>query len=46
MANRMDYVDLGLTCAHVCKTIGEALRGRRLDELHQFVLDAIKLLTT
>ena len=38
MANRSDYVDLGLACA--------GMNGRRMDELSQSVFEAIEQLTT
>ena len=46
MANKQDYVDLGLSCASICKALDRGLDGRRLDELSQSVLGAIEELTT
>ena len=46
MVNEEDRVDLGLSCAEVCKTLDRVLKGRRLDELGQSVLEAIQQLTT
>ena len=46
MANDQDYVDLGLSCADVCKALDRGLNGRRLDDLSQSVLGAIEQLTT
>ena len=45
MANKQDYVDLGLTCANICTVLDRGLEGRRLDELSKSVLGAIELLT-
>ena len=46
MANKQDYVDLGSTCASVCRVLDRGLNGKRLDELNQSVLEAIQGLTT
>ena len=46
MANDQDFVDLGLSCADVCKTLDRGLDGRQVDELSQSVLGAIEQLTT
>ena len=46
MANRTDYVELGLACAEVCKTLDRGMNGRRMDELSQSVFEAIEQLTT
>ena len=46
VANKKDYVDLGVCCGEVCQTLGRGLEGRRLDELSKSVLGAIKQLTT
>jgi hypothetical protein len=45
MINEQDCVDLGLSCADVCKVLNRGLKGRRLDELSQSVLEAIQELT-
>ena len=45
MANELDYIDLGLSCAEVCDALGQGLKGKRLDELDQPVLGAIEQLT-
>jgi hypothetical protein len=45
MMNRADYVDLGLACADVCKALDRGIKGRRVDEFSQSVLDAIEQLT-
>ena len=46
MSNDQDYVELGRSCAGVCQTLYRRLKGRRVDELTQTVLDAIGDLTT
>jgi len=46
MINETDYVDLGLACADVCRVLDRGMRGRRVDELDQSVLEAIGQLTT
>ena len=44
MTNAQDCVDLGLSCADVCKALNRGLKGRRLNELSQSVLEAIQQL--
>ena len=46
MANRTDYVELGLACAEVCKALDRGMNGRRMDELSQSVFEAIEQLNT
>jgi len=46
MANKTDYVELGLTCADVCNALDRGVRGRRVDELSGSVFEAIGQLTT
>ena len=46
MANKSDYVDLGLTCVDVCKALHEGMDGKELDELKPPVRKAIEKLTT
>ena len=46
MVNQMDYVDLGLDCAKVCTILDQGLRGKKLDDLHKSVCEAINQLTT
>jgi hypothetical protein len=41
MANDQDYVELGQGCAEVCQALYQRLKGRRLEELNQPVLNAI-----
>lgn len=45
MANDQDYIELGRACADVCNALYRRLKGKRLDELTQSVLDAIGELT-
>ena len=46
MANKADYVDLGLACADICRALDRGMNGRRLDELNRSVCEAIEQLTT
>ena len=46
VANKGDYVDLGVCCGEVCQALDRGLKGRRLDELSESVLQAIEYLTT
>ena len=46
MANKSDYVELGLACAEVCGALDRGMNGRRMDELNQPVFEAIEQLTT
>ena len=46
MANKSDYVELGLTCANVCKALRRGMSGRKLDDLSQSVREAVEQLTT
>ena len=45
MANKADYVELGLACADVCKALDRGMNGRRLNDLNQSVREAIEQLT-
>lgn len=45
MANKQDYVDIGLVCADVCKALDRGLDGRQSEELSRSVLEAINQLT-
>ena len=45
MANEQDYVDLGLLCADICKTL-ERINGKALENLDKPVCDAVDELTT
>jgi hypothetical protein len=44
--NKIDYIELGLACADVCKALDQGMHGRRMDELSQSVTEAIGRLTT
>ena len=44
MANKADYVELGLACADVCKALDRGMKGRKLDDLSQSVREAIEQL--
>jgi hypothetical protein len=46
MANQLDYVDLGLNCADICKALDRGMNGKKLDDLSQSACDAINQLTT
>ena len=46
MANEIDYVELGLACADVCRALDRGMNGRRVDELSQPVFEAIAQLTS
>ena len=46
MANKADYVDLGLSCADVCRALDRVMNRRRVDELSQSVFEAIQQLAT
>jgi len=45
MINKPDYVELGLACAGVCRTLDRGVTGRGADELSQSVFEAIGQLT-
>ena len=44
MANQQDYVDLGLSCANICKALERGMGGKAPDDLSQSVRDAINQL--
>ena len=46
MANKSEYVELGLACADVCKALERGMNGKTLDDLSQPVREAIDQLTT
>jgi len=46
MANKSDYVELGLACADVCRALDRGIDGRRLNEFNRSVGEAIEQLTT
>ena len=41
MGNKDDYVDLGLSCAKVCRVLNQGLEEMESDELSETVVDAI-----
>ena len=45
MANKIDYVELGIACADVCKALHRGMNGRGLDDLNESVREAINQLT-
>ena len=45
MINQQDCVELGMTCADVCKALERGLQGKKLADLSQPVLDGIEQLT-
>ena len=45
MANKSDYVELGLTCADVCKALDRGMNGKKRGDLSQSVREAIEQLT-
>ena len=46
MAYNAYYVDLGLSCADVCRALDRGTNGRRVDELSQSVVEAIQQFAT
>ena len=44
-ANELDYVELGLNCADICKALDRGMNGKKLDDLSQSVCEAINQLT-
>ena len=46
MVNEIDYVELGIACADVCRALERGMNGRRVNELSQSVFEAIGQLTT
>ena len=46
MANEQDYVDLGISCADICKALERGMGKKKLDDVSESVCDAINQLTT
>ena len=46
MANEADYVELGLSCADICRALERGMNGKALNDLSKSVCDAINQLTT
>ena len=45
MANKSDYVELGLACANVCRSLDRGVNGKRRANLSPPVYEAIAQLT-
>ena len=45
MANELDYVELGLFCADVCRVLDQGTNGKKPGELNQSVYGAISQLS-
>ena len=41
----LDYVELGLSCANICRTLDRGTNGKKVDDLSQSAYDAINGLT-
>ena len=46
MINELDYVELGLSCADICRALDRGMNRKKLNDLSQSVCDAINQLTT
>jgi hypothetical protein len=46
MANEAEYVELGLSCANICRALERGMNGKKLSDLSKSVCDAINQLTT
>ena len=46
MANKIEYVELGLVCADVCRALDRGMNGKQLGDLSDSVRQAIAQLTT
>ena len=44
MVNELDYVELGLSCADICRALHRGLNEKKADEVNQSVYDAINQL--
>lgn len=45
MIKKLDYVELGLHCADVCRALDRGMEGKRSDQLSQSSCDVIHQLT-
>ena len=45
MANRSEYVELGLACAEVCRALDRGMNGKKVDDLTPSVREAVNRLT-
>ena len=43
--NELEFVELGLFCADICRTLDQGTNGRSSDELNPSIHGAINLLT-
>ena len=43
--NEVEYVELGLSCADICRALDRGMNGKKLDDLSKSVCDAITQLT-
>ena len=46
MGNKDDYVDVGLSCAEVCKVLKRGLKDTKPEDLNETVVEAIDRLKT
>jgi len=46
MIKKLDRVELGLFCAHICQTLHRGMDGGKQDELSPSVCDAMNQLTS
>ena len=46
MSNKADYVELGLSCADICRALERGMDGKKLSDLNKSVCDAVNHLTT
>ena len=44
--NEHEYVELGLSCADICRALDRGMNGKKLEDLSQSVCEAINQLTT
>ena len=45
VANKQDYLELGLNCADICTALVQGMDGKRPEDLSRSVCDAISQLT-
>ena len=45
MANKVEYVELGLTCANACEALNRGMNGNQAKQFRPSVLGAIERLT-
>ena len=46
MINEVDFVDLGLSCADICQSLDQEIKGRGVPHAGSPILEAIEQLTT